>query len=444
MQVTSSEAARAAAPQGMPARAVAAAAFERTLAGRLQLDDVLDEDLAAAGLDGRDAGLARAIANTTFRHLGTITAALEARLPQGAASLPKPIQAILATGAAQVLFLDAADHAAVDIAVQLTKKQRLGMKFAGLVNAVLRGMGRDAERLRAGVEPLRDDTPAWLRERWTAAYGAETARAVAAALAQEIALDVTVRSDPDGWARRLGGVALATGSVRLAHRQPVETLEGYREGAWWVQDAASAVPARLLGDVAGARVADLCAAPGGKTAQLAAAGAVVTAVDRSAGRLKVLEANLARLGLAAGIVAADAASFDADPFDAILLDAPCTATGTIRRHPEAMWTKSPQDEAKLAALQARLLDRAVHLLKPGGRLVLCTCSLQAAEGEDQVTALLARRGDVRLAPVTEAEVGVAGSVTKRGEFRALPHQMPGDSPRMSGWGGFFAARFVRQ
>ncbi len=428
---------------GMPARAAAAQAFERTLSARVQLDDALDGACAQTGVSGRDAALARAIAHVTFRRLGTITRALEARLPQGASSLPRPIQALLATGAAQVLFLDAADHAAVDLAVHLTKQQRLGMKFAGLVNAVLRGIVRDADRIRSGIMPLGDDTPPWLAERWREAYGEDAARAVAAALGEEIALDVTARSDAAGWADRLGGVLLPTGSIRLPHRQPVEELPGYGDGQWWVQDAASAVPARLLRVKPGERVADLCAAPGGKTAQLAAAGAHVVAVDRSAQRLAVLEANLARLGLGAEVHVADAARFEAAPFDAVLLDAPCTATGTIRRHPDVSWTKSPEDEGKLAALQARLIDEAARLLKPGGRLVFCTCSLQAAEGEDQLSAALARLPQLALDPILPEEVGVPDSITARGEFRALPHQLPAAEPRLSGWGGFYAARLIR-
>jgi 16S rRNA (cytosine967-C5)-methyltransferase len=224
----------------------------------------------------------------------------------------------------------------------------------------------------------------------------------------------------------------------------VHELPGYESGAWWVQDASAAIPARLLGDVAGLRVADLCAAPGGKTMQLAAAGAQVTAVDRSAPRLKRLAANLARVGLSADIRAVDATSFTAEPFDAVLLDAPCTATGTIRRHPDIAWTKTPEDQAKLAALQARLLDQAINLTRPGGRLVFCTCSLQPEEGEDQIVALMARRDDVRLVPITADEVGVPDAVTPDGFFRALPHQLSGATPRMSGWGGFFAARLERK
>ncbi len=430
---------------GLVARYTASLAFERTLAARQQLDDVLDQEIAAArGLEGRDAGLVRAIAVTSFRHLGTITRAVDARVERGASSLPRPVQAILVTAAAQILFLEAADHAAVDLAVAQTKLQPQGLRFAGVVNAVLRKIGREADAIRAGITAPSDDLPPWLLTSWTAHYGAATTALMAASLAEELALDITVKADAAGWAEKLDAVLLPTGSLRLAARTPVHELPGYDEGAWWVQDAASAVPARLLGAGPGQRVLDLCAAPGGKTAQLASTGAEVTALDRSGPRLAVLKANLDRLGLTATTVTADATAFEHEPFDAVLLDAPCTATGTIRRHPDVAWTKTPADEAKLIALQARLLDRAVDLTRPGGRLIYCTCSLQPGEGEDQVTRILALRPDLALDAIADHEIGVPGSTTPRGEFRALPHQLHGDSPRLSGWGGFFAARFVRQ
>lgn len=432
-------------PPGLAARHAATRAFERTLAARQQLDDVLDREIAATrGLEGRDVGLVRAIAVTTFRHLGTITRAVDSRLERGAASLPRPVQAIIATAAAQILYLEAADHAAVDLAVEETKLQPQGLRFAGVVNAVLRKIAREADAIRAASDPLAHETPDWLRESWIAHYGVVEAAAIAASMREELALDVTVKADAALWAQRLGAIILPTGSLRLAARTPVHELPGYDEGAWWVQDAASAVPARLLGVKTGERVLDLCAAPGGKTAQLASAGASVTALDRSPQRLRVLEQNMQRLGLDVTVVAADAADYRAEPFDAVLLDAPCTATGTIRRHPDVAWTKSPQDEAKLIALQAKLLDRAVELTRPGGRLVYCTCSLQPGEGEAQMEALLARRSDVTLSPISDAEIGLAGSTNARGAFRALPHQLGGDTARLSGWGGFFAARFVRQ
>jgi 16S rRNA (cytosine967-C5)-methyltransferase len=428
---------------GLAARHAASLAFERTLAAGQQLDDVLDHQISATrGLEPRDAGLVRAIAITTFRHLGTITRAIDARAERGAASLPRPVQAILATAAAQILFLEAADHAAVDLAVAQTKLQPQGMRFAGVVNAILRKIGREADAIRAAIDPLAHDTPDWLRESWIAAYGEPSARLMAGSMSQELALDVSVKADAAAWAERLDAILLPTGSLRVAARTPVHELPGYDEGVWWVQDAASAVPARLLDIKPGDRVLDLCAAPGGKTAQLASMGAKVTALDRSAQRLRVLEANMARLGLDVEIVTADATSFEQTPFDAVLLDAPCTATGTIRRHPDTAWTKTPGDEAKLIALQMKLIDRAVALTRQGGQLIYCTCSLQPGEGEDQVTSALARHPHLELMPVSDDAVGVPGTTTGRGEFRALPHQLHGETSRLSGWGGFFAARFV--
>jgi 16S rRNA (cytosine967-C5)-methyltransferase len=430
---------------GLAVRALAAEAFLRTLTARQPLDEVLDALLGRARLaDPRDAALARAIGAVSFRFLGTITRALEERLERGAASLPKPVQAILATAAAQVLFLDAADHAAIDIAVQLVGQQPKGDRFKGVSNAVLRRIAREADVIRAGAARGEPDTPPWLMARWTADHGADAARGIAAIHRDDIGLDLTVKADVALWAERLGAVVLPSGSLRLERRDSVERLPGYDEGAWWVQDAAAAVPARLLRAKPGERIADLCAAPGGKTLQLAAMGAEVTAVDRSTPRLKRLEANLARTGLTARIVAADALSFRDAPFDALLLDAPCTATGTIRRHPDIAWTKTPEDEAKLAALQAKLIDHAVGLLRPGGRLVFCTCSLQAAEGEEQARSALARNPGLTLDPIGVEEVGVAESITPEGWFRALPFHILGETTRMSGWGGFFAARFLRQ
>src|SRR5208282_1763435 len=215
---------------------------------------------------------------------------------------------------------------------------------------------------------------------------------IAAAHLEEPALDLSVKADTEGWAVRLGGAALPWGTVRLAHKGRIEDIEGYGEGAWWVQDAAAALPVLLLGDVRGLRVADLCAAPGGKTLELAVRGAHVTAVDLSASRLRRLQENLERLNLTAEVIKADAGVWSApEPFDAVLLDAPCSATGTIRRNPDIPYLKAESDIAALSAVQARLLERAPSLLRPGGRLVYSTCSLEAEEGEARIARLLAAR-----------------------------------------------------
>jgi 16S rRNA (cytosine967-C5)-methyltransferase len=307
------------------------------------------------------------------------------------------------------------------------------------VNAVLRRVVRErAEILAAGADPLADNTPDWLARRWSATYGPEAAARIAAAHLHGAALDLTSRGDAADWAERLGGVALPTGSIRLPEiRAGIADLPGYAEGAWWVQDAAAAIPARLLGVGPGQRVADLCAAPGGKTAQLAAAGAAIVAVDRSAQRLERLRQNLDRLGLTVEIHAGDALSFDeAESFDAVLLDVPCSATGTIRRHPDVAWTKSEGDRLRLEGLQRRLLDKAATLVKPGGHLVYCTCSLEPEEGEAQAAGFLARNAAYERVPVRPDEVGGRSElIDGNGDLRTLPsHDLD----------GFFASRLRRR
>jgi 16S rRNA (cytosine967-C5)-methyltransferase len=237
---------------------------------------------------------------------------------------------------------------------------------------------------------------------------------------------------------------LPTGSVRLDTHTPVAELEGYADGQWWVQDAAAALPARLLRPAPGMRIVDLCAAPGGKAAELAAAGADLTTVDRSAERLKLLAANFARLRLHTEVVVADALTFDASPFDAVLLDAPCSATGTIRRHPDVAWIKRPGDLVPLVKLQADLLDKAIALARPGGAIVYCVCSLEPEEGEAQIAAVLRRNPDVRRLGVTSEEVGgIAECLTPAGDLRTLPCHLWGDDLRRSGLDGFFATRLVK-
>jgi 16S rRNA (cytosine967-C5)-methyltransferase len=300
------------------------------------------------------------------------------------------------------------------------------------------------DRATVDIETPRD-TPDWLLTRWRRAYGEDTAREIGLANGREPSLDVTVKADADRWAERLHGRVLPTGTVRTLAQGDVTLLPGFHEAAWWVQDAAAALPARLFGDLAGKTVADLCAAPGGKTAQLAAQGAQVTAVDRSPARMNRLRDNLKRLSLAAETVVADLAEWSAGPFDAVLLDAPCSSTGTIRRHPDVPWLKSDADIAALAPTQRGLLDRAVELTKPGGTLVYCVCSLEPEEGPGQIAALLARDPRMRRAPLAPAEVaGCADFITADGDLRTLPCDLPDSEPRWGGLDGFFAARLIRQ
>jgi 16S rRNA (cytosine967-C5)-methyltransferase len=283
--------------------------------------------------------------------------------------------------------------------------------------------------------------PDWLSLRRVAAWGAEVAQAIALAERGEPGLDITVKSDAAGWAKKLGGEVLSTGTIRLVAHGPVPELSGFNDGDWWVQDAAAALPAKLLNAKPGQLVADLCAAPGGKTAQLAATGAHVTAVDRSAPRLRRLAENLKRLGLNVETVTADATKYEGGPFDGVLLDAPCSATGTIRRHPDVAWLKGEEDIERLAALQSRLLDAAVGLLKPNGVLVYSTCSLEPEEGEAQIAALLARTPKLERDPILEGEVGGESAfLTALGELRTLPSHLPHAEPRLGGLDGFYAAR----
>jgi 16S rRNA (cytosine967-C5)-methyltransferase len=431
----------AAEPAGLPARRLAWDVVDEVLRSGRALDETFERAARKAGLEGRDEALARAVAVVTFRRLGTIRQALLDRLPKGP---PKDERALslLATAAAQILFLDVPDHAAVDVTVRAAQGGRLHY-LAGLANAVLRRIAREREEILAASGALDTDTPEWLARRWREFYGEEAARAVAEAHRQGAAVDLSVKEDPAEWAERLGATLLATGTVRLAERRPIRELPGYAEGAWWVQDAAAALPARLLGPRPGERVADLCAAPGGKTAQLAAAGAQVLAVDRSEPRLKRLSENMARLNLTVETKAADALTLDAEPFDAVLLDAPCSATGTIRRHPDVPWVKGEEDVAKLADLQARLLDKAAALTKPGGRLVYCTCSLEPEEGERQAAAFLARTPAFRHDPARPEELpGLAQAITSEGDVRTLPHH-GGPELGAAGLDGFFIARFRR-
>lgn len=429
---------------GLPARRLAAALIDEVLRAGAALDEGYERLGPSFGLDAADAALARAIAVTAFRHLGTIQEAFDARLDRGSPRNSGPFEPILVAAAAQILFLDVPDHAAVDLAMRHLHEDARSARYVALGNALLRRLAREREQILAERNDPFIDTPPWLAESWSRAYGADAAAAIANSHAEEPPLDLSVKRDAEAWAAKLDGIVLPSGSVRLRERAPVPSLPGFAEGEWWVQDAAAALPALLLAPKPGERIADLCAAPGGKTAQLAAAGAAVTAVDRSAPRLRRLRANLERLGLSAEIVATDAASWQAEPFDAVLLDAPCSATGTIRRHPDVAWTKSPEDRDKLAALQARLLASAARLTKPQGRLIYCTCSLEPEEGERQIHAFLAAHPEFSRLPIRPEEIGgVAEAITADGDLRTLPHQLRGENARLSGWAGFYASRLIR-
>ena len=419
-------------PTGLPARRAALDLLAAALSRRAGLED----DQAAAGLAGlepRDRAFARILALTALRRLGPLDRALEARIPRPP---PEVVRHILRLGAVQALVLGAPPHAAVSASVDLAESLPAARRFKGLVNAVLRGLLREPPDL-SDPEAL---APGWLLARWSAAWGRPAALDIAAVIAGEPDTDLTFRGEPGPLAEALELVPVAADTWRTPRRGEVAGWEGFEAGGWWVQDASAAVPARLLRPRPGLSVLDMCAAPGGKTLQLAAGGAQVTALDRSPARLRKVRENLERTGLSAEIVAADAAAWE-DPrdFEAVLLDAPCSATGTFRRNPDVLWAVKPGDIAALAATQARLLDAAARRVRTGGRLVYCVCSLEPEEGEGQVAGFLKRHADFALDPIAPGEGGApAESRLEDGTLRILPTHRPG------GTDGFFIARFARR
>lgn len=427
---------------GLQARDVAVSSLYAVFVEKRAFDDAFNKAAETRGLVGRDRAFARLIAANVLRHHGELRAVVNSFLEK---PLQGRLELVLLSAAAQLLFLNTPPHAAISLAVDQTRMDKGGQRFDKLTNAVLRRVAERGPEILATIDGVLLNVPDWLMRRWEGHYGVDQARAIAEASLREAALDLSVKDDVAGWAARLGGTVLMPGAVRLSASGRIEDLPGYDEGAWWVQDLAASLPARLLGEVAGKSVADLCAAPGGKTAQLVAAGADVVAVDKSPGRLRRLDDNLLRLRLKAETLVADAAAFaPGRSFDAILVDAPCTATGTIRRHPDILLLKREEDIAALAALQARILSGAAAALKPGGVMVYCTCSLEPEEGERQVAAFLDAHGEFRRAPVDAATLGFDPAwMTADGDLRTLPCHFADEAEGLSGMDGFFAARLER-
>jgi 16S rRNA (cytosine967-C5)-methyltransferase len=400
-------------------------------------DEAFEQAAEVARLEPRDRAFALNLVATTLRRLGQIDAVIRRFLDRPLSARGAEAQNLLRLAVCQLAFLQTPAHAAVHTAVALAGQRRSLRPYGGLVNAVLRRAAAQAEAIVAAQDAALLNTPRWLWSSWEAAYGKALARIIAEAHLCEAPLDLTLK-DPDRPPADLGGERLPTGSLRLRqHKGPIASLPGYTDGDWWVQDAAAALPARLFGPLAGRRLIDLCAAPGGKTAQLAAAGADVVAVERSSERLRQLRGNLERLKLQAELVCADAAEWQPmEQADAVLLDAPCSATGTIRRHPDVARLKRPGDVAALVPLQARLLAAAARMTRPGGTLVYCACSLQPEEGPAQVEAVLAEGGLARI-PVQADEIGgLAEAITAEGDVRTLPcHLAP-----LGGMDGFYIAR----
>jgi len=430
---------------GAAARAVAVFAISGVLQHGRTFDDALATGFEKFQPAARDRAFARAIAAAVLRNRGALVAVLSKFMDKGWPKDAGPLEPILLAAAAQLLVLETPPHAAISLAVEQCRHDSRSRRFDKLANAVLRRVSERGAEIFRTLEPARLTVPAWMLDRWRSAYGDETALAVARASLEEAPLDLSVKSDAEAWATKLGGTLLATGTVRLMSGGRVEDLAGFADGAWWVQDAAAALPVKLLGDVRGLDIADLCAAPGGKTAQLASRGARVTAVEQSAERMARLRGNLARLKLEAETVVADAAAWQPGRmFDAVLADAPCTATGTIRRHPDILYLKRPEDIAALASKQAAILASAARLVKPGGQLLYCTCSLEPEEGPDQIAAFLARNPGYSRRPIDPQDIGSeTGLLTRCGDLRTFPQHFRDFPPGLRGMDGFYAALLVR-
>ncbi len=407
-----------------------------------QLEDILSENLK--GLSNRDRALARAMASTCLRHLGIIDSLIDKMLDRPLPKAATNIRNVVRIGLAQILFMDIPAHAAVHDTVELIPQNS---KFKGLVNALLRRADRQGAKLLTRINKAHKNTPDWLWKNWKSHYGAEAAEKIALAHLNEAPLDISVKKDPEIWAEKLDCKLLPTGHLRKSAGGAVTAFEGFENGDWWIQDFAASLPVKLFPDLLGKRVLDVCAAPGGKTAQLAVRGAKVTAIDRSKARLGRLSENMDRLQLEVTVKAADAAGYlPAEPFDAVLLDAPCSSTGTIRRHPDVAWLKSPEDVEKLVQLQSRLLDATISQLKSGGVLVYSTCSLQPEEGELQIEAFLDRHQNMKRLPVRSDEVGgLAEIISEKGDLRCLPFHLKNEEDQtLSGMDGFYAARMVKE
>lgn len=421
-------------------RSVVLDLLEAVLAQKRLLDEALESDPHLPKLAERDRAFVRLLVATILRRLGQLDAVIGRCLERDLPVKAGRVRNMLRLGAAQLLFLATPPHAAISTTVDLAKNSSLA-GFAKLINAVLRKLDREGRPWVAEQDSATLNTPAWLWQSWIAGYGEDLARRIAAAHQIEAPVDITVAGDPALWAERLEAEIMPTGTLRRTGGGDVTQLPGFAEGAWWVQDLAASLPAKLMGPVKGRRVADLCAAPGGKALQLAVAGADVTAVDRSAKRMLRFRRNLERLKLAASIVETDVAGWQPpELFDAVLLDAPCTATGTLRRHPDGVHLKGPGDVAYLADQQHALLKAAAAMVKPGGTLVYCVCSLEPQEGEAQITRLFEAGTALVRDPIDAAELpGLEMALTTAGEVRTLPHFL-GDK---GGMDAFFIARLKR-
>lgn len=432
---------------GLAARQVATLLLTRVIDDQRNLDALCDSANGLGNylaLEPRDRGLARAIAITALRHRNMIEYSLTAMMDRPPPKRARFLIHTLHAAAAQILFLGLPDSAAVDLAVSMIGDDKRTSRFRGMANAVLRRMVREKANLLAPGKKISSPFPQWFQKKLHKDHGREKTALIAGHVTREPLIDITVKSAPEKWAERFGGYVLPNGSVRITSQEPIESLDGFDEGEWWVQDAAASIPAKLLNVAEGSTVLELCAAPGGKTAQLVHAGYDVTAVDISEKRLERLRQNLQRLELGATTIAADILTLHPEKqYDGVLLDAPCSSSGTIRRHPDVMWTKTAEDVRELAELQFKLFEKAGEFVKPGGIVVFSNCSIFKQEGEDLLARAVKTFEDLVLSPVLPNEVpGFETAINRQGALRTLPHHLPDmKTPAHGGLDGFFACRF---
>jgi 16S rRNA (cytosine967-C5)-methyltransferase len=429
-------------PRKPNARRIALDLLQQVLVAHRPLDEALARDRGWARLTRRDRAFARLLAVTVLRRLGQLDDLIDKLMERPLKPRQVELRNILRLGTAQLLILGTPPHAAVSTSLDLAEQGGRLAGFKGLISAVLHRLSRDGAALLAEQDAARLSLPDWLWQRWAEAYGETTTRAIAETLLAEPPLDLTVKEKPETWARRLEGRALPSGSVRLdAHRGEITNLPGFKDGAWWIQDAAAALTVRFLGGLEGKSAIDLCAAPGGKTATLAVAGAEVIAVDRSAARMERLKRNMTRLKLPVATVVAYALQWrPSAPADLVVLDAPCSATGTLRRHPDIKHLKGAEEIESLTQLQSGLLTAAADMVKPGGLLLYIVCSLEPEEGPARIEAFLGQTTAFARRPLQSAELfGLEDLIDARGDFRSLPCHLAEEG----GLDGFYLCRLER-
>lgn len=422
------------------AREVAAGSLNTILGRQSTLDDALFEHPGYSGLSQRDKAFTRLLVTTVLRRKGQIDKVLSSFL---AKMPPGYVMNALRVGTAQILYLGTPPHAAVGETVAQVKASKKFTKMAGLVNAVLRKVVAEGRKKLALTGP-QDNLPDWVRKSWVKDYGRSQTGRIARQLMEIPPLDITVKSGVNEWARTLGGQAIGLNTVRVQDAGHIPDLPGFDTGEWWIQDFAASIPVHMLGDIKNLKIADICAAPGGKTLQLAAGGADVTAIDKSEKRLSRVSENLKRTQLKANIICADAVDWmekSDEFFDIILIDAPCSATGTFRRNPDVLYNKKPRQINALNKIQKNLLHTATSRLKPNGTILYCTCSLQSTEGEMIIDDFLEQNNDFKAVPLPQNIVNIDQSFATMSDYlRILPHVMS----EIGGMDGFFAATLKKQ